>query len=442
MRNYHLLDSLGPTPEFGPGSINAGHLQLATAGRALAFADLPDRCIRYAFSDPSVGRDMHTIAADAWDTKNFEANPVFLWAHQDDELPIGRVEDLATEGPRLVGNVRYADHDMANTVYGLVKGGFLNATSTGWLPRKWKAANDRFRPGGLDFTDVELLEISQVPVPALPTALVTARKAGIDTRPLVSWAERLLDTHNFAILPREELMALRKFAKEPRESAVGPRPELVEGRQSAVGPRSEPVEGRPSAVASSSAAIPEAPVTEPAAPEPSAPKPVDISALARRALARGLDHVAALAYHLRSLEDLHQRMCDERDTEGDNSPVPDQMRSWLDDGHALLARSLGEESAEYHDGTQAPEPVYWSAADLEAAVSRALGAAGFQRKGAKHSAETLRCMRSTHAHVRKAHDELSALLADDDNDDDDNERALRARKAKALALKAKIGSRQ
>lgn len=193
-------------------------------GRALVpgldpgVASLPDRCVRYIFSDSSVGRDMHTIAADAWQTANFERNPVFLWAHQSDEPPIGRVEGLRTEAGRLVGQVRYADRDaypFADTIYELTKRGFLNATSTGWIPIEWKAAHDRARPGGLDFRKVELLEISQVPVPALPTALVTARSAGIDTRPLFDWAERMLDTQGFASIQRSELEELRKAARMP-----------------------------------------------------------------------------------------------------------------------------------------------------------------------------------------------------------------------------------
>jgi HK97 family phage prohead protease len=401
---------------------------VASAGFSLSpSADsggLEDRCISYRFSDASVGRDMHTIQADAWDIANFERNPVFLWAHQDDELPVGRVENLRTAGGQLLGQVRYADHPFADTVYRLVKGGFLNATSTGWLPQQWKAANDRARPGGLDFTRVELLEISQVPVPALPTALVTARKAGIDTRPLVSWAERLLDVQNFAVLPRGELEALRKAAAEPaRRRKPAPNPSPV--------PKADPMKT----------------VTE----LPAAPKR-DPSSLIRMALARGLGHVAEMAAHLRSLEDLHSRMCDEAETEGDGSPNPEKMRVWLDDGHDMLRAMCGEETQEYKDGTQAPENAYyWSAATLEAAVARALDARGLGvsssngRKGAKHSAETIRCMRAIKTHVRKAHDQLAELLSDDDSigdegddPDADDENARAARKAKAEALKAKL----
>ena len=186
-------------------------------GRAmLAGAPLPERCVRYCFSDASVGRDMHTIAADAWDTRNFAANPVFLWAHEDNKPPIGRVENLTTENGRLIGHVRYAERDIypfADDIYKLVKGGYLNATSTGWLPQQWTAAKDRKRVGGMDFQRVELLEISQVPVPALPTALVEARRSGFDTSALFAWSERVLEEVGFTAIARADLEALRRAAK-------------------------------------------------------------------------------------------------------------------------------------------------------------------------------------------------------------------------------------
>ena len=168
----------------------------------------------FVASDPSVGRDMHTIAADAWDTSNFQKNPVFLWSHDADSPPIGRVDNLYTSGDRLMAAVRYPDegaYPFADTIYNLVKGRFINAVSTGWRPIAWRAANDRDRPGGVDFSKVELLELSQVAVPALPTALAAARSAGINVRPFAAWAERQLDSGD-SIISREVLNMARKAA--------------------------------------------------------------------------------------------------------------------------------------------------------------------------------------------------------------------------------------
>lgn len=196
----------------------------ASAGAA-DLANSSGRLISYVFSDTSVGRDNHVIAANAWRLGNFMRNPVFLWAHDSDSPPIGRVVDIGARGNQLVGTVDYATRDIsefADTIFQLVKGGFLNATSTGWLPLDWKYSTDRSRPGGVDFSSVELLEISQVPVPALPTALVTARAQGIDTGPIVGWTERALD-YGRTMIPREELEMMRRAAGAPKLYPAGDR---------------------------------------------------------------------------------------------------------------------------------------------------------------------------------------------------------------------------
>src|SRR5208282_2406240 len=110
-------------------------------------------------------------------------------------------------------------------------GGFLNATSVAWLPREWKFSEDRARPGGVDFSKVELLEVSQVPVPALPTALATARRCGIDTRPIFAWAERMLDTNGFQAIPRVELELLRRAARTVVDDPVAFRRRKAQARQ-------------------------------------------------------------------------------------------------------------------------------------------------------------------------------------------------------------------
>lgn len=85
----------------------------------------------------------------------------------------------------MKGDIEFADaetYPFADTVHRFYKGGFLNAVSVGWLPLEWSASKDRTRPGGIDFTKAELLEVSCVPVPSLPTALAEARARGIITR--------------------------------------------------------------------------------------------------------------------------------------------------------------------------------------------------------------------------------------------------------------------
>lgn len=173
------------------------------------------RIVRYTFSTPAVGRDFHTVAADAWQLKNFNRNPVFLWAHDDSQPPIGRVVQIGNVGDVLKGDVEYAERDLspfADTIYRLVRAGYLNAVSTSWQPLEWSFSRDKNRPGGVDFSKVDMLEISQVPIPALPSALAEARSHGIDTTPIRQWAERLLDSGGLSVVPRTELETLRRAA--------------------------------------------------------------------------------------------------------------------------------------------------------------------------------------------------------------------------------------
>lgn len=166
------------------------------------------RLVRYLFSTPDVGRDLHVVDAAAWQVDNFLKNPVFLFCHDDSSLPIGRVTKLAFVGDELRGTVEYMTPDLnpfADTIYRCVRGGWLNATSTSWLPIEYRPANDKRRPGGLNFTSVDLLEISQVPVPAMPDALAEARAAGINLRPLALWAERSLENSSYRAVPRRQL---------------------------------------------------------------------------------------------------------------------------------------------------------------------------------------------------------------------------------------------
>jgi hypothetical protein len=183
------------------------------ATAALDLANSSGRIIRYRFSTPAVARDQHTISA--WTLDNYRMNPVFLWAHGSREPPIGKVIEVEDNKGYLDGSVEYAERDVypfADTIFQLVRGGYINAVSTSWDPIDWKFTTDRARPGGIDFKLVDLLELSQVPVPALPVAVATARGNGIDVAPLREWAEKLLDEGGMILVPRAELENLRRAA--------------------------------------------------------------------------------------------------------------------------------------------------------------------------------------------------------------------------------------
>lgn len=213
-----LIDIAKFRAEARAGKSPAGGVFRMSVGSAKA-VDEDRRAVRFCFSDGSVDRVGDTIDPNGWDTTQFMANPVALWAHNSWDLPIGRASNLAVELERLMGDIEFAPpevYEFADTIYRMVKGGYLNAVSVGFQPIEYKfVENDPSRGWGIDFLRQELLEISVCPVPANANALAEARAKGIDTRPLMEWAEKLLDGGGKVILPRGEIERLRKAAKEP-----------------------------------------------------------------------------------------------------------------------------------------------------------------------------------------------------------------------------------
>lgn len=201
---------------FRPAKDSAGVFAISTV-EPKAY-DEASRKIRFCFSDGSVDRMGDTIDPQGWRLNDFNANPVALWAHDSSAPPIGRASNLLVEDSRLMGDITFADvetYAFADTIYRLTLGKFINAVSVGFLPVVYEWSKDEDREWGIDFKVHELLEISVCPVPANPNALGDARSKGIDTRPLVEWAERVLAGGGKMILPRAEVERLRKAAKEP-----------------------------------------------------------------------------------------------------------------------------------------------------------------------------------------------------------------------------------
>lgn len=144
--------------------------------------DEATRTVRFVFSDSTVDRYGDTVDAKGWDLKNFQANPVALFGHDatQAENVIGKAANVAIVDGKLVGDIVFMPKEInpaADMVFQMVKGGFLNAVSVGFLPKEWQRATDKSRPGGIDFKKQELLEISVVPIPANPNALELAYKS-------------------------------------------------------------------------------------------------------------------------------------------------------------------------------------------------------------------------------------------------------------------------
>ena len=145
------------------------------------------RMTTFVASTPGVKRDGLELRPLGWRTENYRSNPVFLWAHNYRSLPIGRTELIdANESDLRIGVEFDTEDPFAATVERKYRDGFLNAVSVGW---------DWVREDGspIDFATwlttsdeelareffYDLLEVSGVPVPADPDALVERQRAGV-----------------------------------------------------------------------------------------------------------------------------------------------------------------------------------------------------------------------------------------------------------------------
>ncbi len=130
-----------------------------------------------------VDRYGDTIQQDGWDLKNYKVNPVILWGHnvREERPPIGKamkvwIDGKGTKAAKLMFQVKFDLQDsFAAEIFRKVKDGFINTVSVGFLPSEWEDINpdDWFSPR--NYLKQELLELSFVPVPANPEALVGLR---------------------------------------------------------------------------------------------------------------------------------------------------------------------------------------------------------------------------------------------------------------------------
>lgn len=148
---------------------------------------LSGRTIRFIASTENVCRDRGIVETKGWDTAQFAKNPVFLWCHDSQGIPLGRVSKTEVTPEALIATVEFAGeaekNDRAECVYRMFKSGFLSAVSVGFNVVERRAPTTEERTAGAEWvaTRAELLEISAVPVPADPDALAISRSVAEGT---------------------------------------------------------------------------------------------------------------------------------------------------------------------------------------------------------------------------------------------------------------------
>jgi len=148
-----------------------------------AVGDPHDRVLEFVGSTAQVDRYGDVIEVEGWDLKNYKKNPVFLWAHDYRQPPVGKALKVAKTDQGLMFQVKFAtaeEYPFADTIYKLYLGGYLRATSVGFQDLAREPITDKEgKQVGWRFKKQELYELSAVPVPANPNALIMAVQKGV-----------------------------------------------------------------------------------------------------------------------------------------------------------------------------------------------------------------------------------------------------------------------
>ena len=217
---FASIDAFRDAAKVAPEPLAAAQVRASFDTEIKAEGD--SRTLTFTISTASVDRMGDTISVDGWKLDAFRKNPVVLWAHDASSLPVAKADKLWVESGKLMAQAEFTPAGMArfnDTVFDMLKGGFLNATSVGFSPLKYAFTDDPQRRFGIDFMEQELLEFSVVPVPANAEALIQGRAAGIDIAPVMEWIEATLRRSGKAVLPIERVEAIERAAKNARLAA-------------------------------------------------------------------------------------------------------------------------------------------------------------------------------------------------------------------------------
>jgi HK97 family phage prohead protease len=140
------------------------------------------RTIDVVASTADLDRDNEIILPSAFakGIASFKANPVILACHQH-RLSSGSSPVIGSADPDTIKitdkdlgfTMRFANTPLGDEYFSLYRDKHMKAFSVGFIPKAWEDFNDG-QIRGRRFTNVELLEVSAVPVPANPNAVARA----------------------------------------------------------------------------------------------------------------------------------------------------------------------------------------------------------------------------------------------------------------------------
>lgn len=149
-----------------------------------------DGIIDFVGSTATPDRIGDIVDTKGWDLAAFKQNPVVLYAHRHDDLPIAKAIAVGVEGNALKFRAQFVPAEIypfAGVVKSLYEHGFLRAFSVGFRTTEPTTSS------GVGFGErigkAELLEVSAVPVPMNAEALIASKSTGAKVAPLFAKAD-------------------------------------------------------------------------------------------------------------------------------------------------------------------------------------------------------------------------------------------------------------
>ncbi len=150
--------------------------------------DVQHRSVTALVSTPNVDRYEEIVQPQAFAKwlDVFMENPVFIAGHtytgwSGEPTVIGHWTEMRVTEQGLVGTCVFAQTPLAEQYWQLYRDGHMKAFSVGWLTHEWKIEEFEVSPGIKKkirvFTEVELIEVSAVAIPANRESLVRAASA-------------------------------------------------------------------------------------------------------------------------------------------------------------------------------------------------------------------------------------------------------------------------
>lgn len=153
-------------------------------------ANSKERTIVAHISTSDVDRDGDVMIPKGAVIEHYLENPIVLWAHKYDELPVAKAISIQ-RGPKfLTAKMQFPEADKyekSDDIYNMYADGMLKAFSIGFLIKEngWHAPAEKEIKEHPEWASArriidkwELLEFSAVPVPANPNAFAVAVKSG------------------------------------------------------------------------------------------------------------------------------------------------------------------------------------------------------------------------------------------------------------------------